>query len=342
MLKNKLFKEFLGSIVKGSIKYFAVREGKQVLYGLSFKSGQNLVKTHDKRFITKFGQLFGFSYTKLLKDIEEGDATVKETEGFIQDTTDYKKEVVLLYDKKNCVNIVSKKHKQLSMDEIHTMISRMVSKIPDAKPLGLTETEGGYINSYEIGTNPQMRMQVNINYGRNDAKGRASIRFTGGGHIFVCSNMIIPYVHKELRISKNMQLARPKIIHTLQVTEKTRKNVIVMFNEAKDAALMLAEKLRESEEIVVNRTLQDYCIKLIDAKHQIGEKYVKQIIERLREEKETLYGLSQAITWVGTRAEKQYIKDKLCSIGGQVILLGKEFPKLLENNLKTHEITVKQ
>lgn len=348
-VKPKLFKEIVGEILPDSLKYTQRIEKRKLLHNLSFDyktetAEINTLTTEDKRMITKLGQLYGFSYMQLLNDILTGNATVENTQKFMQDNIrDKQRKVVFLFDtKKQCVNFVSERHKQVSMVAMHKLITSTLGKLEGVSQLDTVETEGGYRNAYEIKKTPLLSVRVYVDYGRNDARGKASIRFEGGGYIFVCSNNIIPYVHQELRVNTSLNMARPKLIHTLNVTEQTKKNLILLFNEAKQSALLLTEKLEESKKVEMPRELQIYCLQLIEAKHQLGNKWLIEVKERLEKEEKTLYGLSQALTYVGTRSDVTYAQKKLCEIGGQVVLLGKELVPLLEKNLKEHKIDLNE
>jgi hypothetical protein len=340
-IENKIFREVIGEISANSVLFTQRVENRKLIHKLAFcyqaATLYNL-ETEDKKLITKLGQLYGFSYQKLLSDISDNQATVQDTEGFIRSYLEKPRKVVFLYDGKNCVNFVSERHKQVSMKKLHELVSGVLNKLPEFKQIDIVETAGGYKSIYEVGRTPSLSIRVNIDYGRNDAMGKASIRFEGGGHIFVCSNMIIPYVHKELKFSKNTLITKPKLIHTLHVSEHTKKNIVLLFNEAKDTALFLTDQLEASKSIKMARQLQIYILKLIEIKHKLGEKWIESVKHRLGEETETLYGLSQALTYVGTRADVQYAQRKLCEIGGQVVILGKELVPLLEKNLKEHKV----
>lgn len=338
-MKDKTFREVVGTVPSGSVKFY--NEDKKRILEFDLKSDETLhFKTNEKKTISKFGQLYGFSYQKLLSDLEDDKATINNTEDFIKNAVkDSGRTVVALVHGIALVNIVSERHKQLPMTEINQMIDDVVGGLEGVQDRGVTDTEGSYERHFQVGQTSAMSLDVDIDYGRNDARGRASIRFSGGGHIFVCSNMIIPYIHKELRVSTNLEaIQKPKIIHTLKVTEHTKANVIAMFNKAQESAVMLGKKLDESKTIKMERVLQKYAIKLIQSKHKVGGKWVESVLKRLQEEDETLYGLSQALTYTGTRADADYMKRRLCEVGGQVVLLGKELIPLLEKNLKEHNV----
>lgn len=72
----------------------------------------------------------------------------------------------------------------------------------------------------------------------------------------------------------------------------------------------------------------------------ISDKWMTLLMKRIEEEDETLFGLSQALTYIGTKAEAAYMKDRLCRVGGQVAILGEELVPLLEKNLKQHKVDV--
>lgn len=338
---DKTFREILGTVPSKNIRFYQDGEKKKFVFRVVEETGETHdFEVDDKRILTKFGELYGFSYQKLCDDLKGDKASIKDTEDFIKASVKNKpRKVVALVDRGAFVNIVSEKHRQLPMGEIDKMIKEVIGGVEGVRDLGTTDTENSYRSSYEVGTTAHMSIRVNIEYGRNDAKGRASIRFDGGGHIFVCSNMIIPYVHKEIRVSANIQsIQKPKIIHTLLVTEHTKKNILTMFNQAKETAIMMEKAIVESEKIPMERVLQEYALKLINAKHKLGDKWLDAVMLRLKEENETLYGLSQALTYVGTRADVEYMKRKLCELGGQVAFLGKELVPLMEKNLKEHNV----
>lgn len=146
-LVNKVFKEVHGKIIPESIKYYFNDEGKKKVHKLTFgykaegdESECQQIACDDKRFLTKLGQLYGFSYNKILKDFNEMKilSIQEEIQSHITD-----KPIVLLFKGKDCVNIVSERHKQLPMTKIHSMIMKVTKKM-SVLNVETKETEEGY------------------------------------------------------------------------------------------------------------------------------------------------------------------------------------------------------
>jgi hypothetical protein len=259
-----------------------------------------------------------------------------------QSIKDNDRTVVLLLDKDiKPVSVVSEEHKQLPLSKAFEIVDS-VAKTKKAVFIAKRDTGDSYVVEYEVGKNKDMSIRVSAYLGRNDALGRAGIRFEGGGNIFVCSNMIIPHVDRNVTMSTKTELLSVKIVHTTHVEERLKEQLIKSFDYAKKNSMLLAKKFTDSKSIKMSRELQRYTIGLIRQKHNLPDKWNYQIMSRIEQESETLYGLSQALTYVGSHMTgiDSVVGKTLQRIGGQVVLLGKDFTTLLKENLSNMGLKV--
>ena len=340
-IKAKTFAQVVGRVTPVTgLSYTKIDTMYLLKFGFQSDSDYITVQTLNKKMIGKFCQLMNVEYGQILADLQDGKTTVEQVQQQLQDAV-FKADreiVILRNDKGENVNFVSRKHKQLSMVDIHQMV-QTVGQDAGAKPIGMQETAEGYTAQFEVSIANLGSMRVLVDYGRNDAQGRASIRFEGAGNIFVCSNMIIPYIHKSITTSAKLeQFKNPKIIHTLGVDGVARNRAREMFLQASEQARVLFERLEASKLVPMERTIQRYALQLIKTKHNISEKQMEALYTQLENEEQTLFGLSQTLTWVGTRADSTSVKNTLCRVGGQVVLLGAGIVDIFKQNFAENNI----
>lgn len=342
-IQDKVFGKLPGKILPESI----VLEN---IYDLSFdfksKDSLHRFRVNDRRIVTKLCQLYGISHKNTVRDLRLSGKLmsdiVTELENTLRDTIKQNNRIVVLLTDEHIrvKSIVSEQHKQLPLSKAYEIVNSIANK-KGAKLVTSRETGQSYIVEYEVDTNRDMSVRVRAYLGRNDALGRAGIRFEGGGNIFVCSNMIVPHIDKDITLKGN-ELLNVKIVHTVNVEERLKNQLIKSFDYAKKNSQLLGRKLTQSKSIKMSRDLQKHCIELIRIKHNLPNKWNYYVKRRLEEETETLYGLSQALTYVGTHQCNidTEIQRKLQRIGGQVVLLGKDFVKLIEKSIKARGLIV--
>src|SRR4030042_6702129 len=182
-IKAKTFTEVVGHVTPVTgLSYTKIDTLYLLKFGFESDGDYQTIQILNKKTIGKFCQLMGLEYGKILDDMTQGVTTVEQTQQIIQDAVSKaNREIVLLKnDKGENVNIVSRKPKKLSMADIHGMV-QTVGLEANATPLGMVETIEGYKAQFEVSVANTMRMRVLVDYGRNDAQGRASIRFEGAG-----------------------------------------------------------------------------------------------------------------------------------------------------------------
>jgi hypothetical protein len=290
--------------------------------------------------------LYGVAHKNLIRGIrmtgKTGVQLVEQVEKKIKSAVkNVKRDIVVLTDENlKPVSVVSEQHKQLPLSKAYEIVDS-IAKNKKAVLVSKRDTGESYVVEYEVNRNRDMSVRVTAYLGRNDALGKAGIRFIGGGNIFVCSNAIIPHVDRDVQVKGN-ELLNVKIVHTTNVETRLKEQLIKSFDYAKKNATLVARRLTESKSIKMDRTLQKHCINLIRVKHELPDKWNTLLLKRLEEEQESLYGLSQCITYVGTHKcmEDSGISDKLKRIGGQVVLLGKDFVKLIERSFQKKGLEV--
>jgi hypothetical protein len=344
-IKDKTYAELSGKILHESIR---LEDLSTLSFAFESGKGTNVFRTEDKKVISKLCGLVGISYKKIVEDLREKGLDDLElfakSQKFISDAVKEEGRVfVLLLDEKlELVSVVSEQHKQLGLSKAFEIVDKIAKKKKAVFIESRETPQGSYIVEYEVGRDSNMSVRVNAYLGRNDALGRAGISFGGGGSIFVCSNMIIPYVDKDVMVRGGGGLLSTKIVHTLKVEERLKNQLAKSFDYAKNNALVLSEALKKSQKIKMPRNVQEHCLELIRLKHLLPEKWNSEIKVRLQSESETLFGLSQALTWVGSHKTTidSGIATKLQKLGGQVVLLGKDFTKLIEKSLQMRGIKV--
>ena len=326
-VEDKIFGRVVGKILSETI----IVDGNKISFDL--KSGEDVHRfTISDKISTKLFSLHGLS----------SQVVYKETQGVVKDVEDILKNAVVAYNRNvvvlvdeliKPVSIVSEQHKQLPLSKAQEIVEKVAGD-NGAKFVNRESFKGSYKFNYEIQSDSNMSVRVSAYLGRNDAIGKAGIYFQGSGHIFVCSNMIVPHLDKDVTTKSNGLMAT-KIVHTVNVEERLLSSLQKSFECAKSNANVLAKSFDASKTISMSRDLQMHCIELIRLKQNLPDTWVWQIKRQLREEVESLYGLSQALTWVGThRAEREStIAQKLQKIGGQIVLLGKDFVRLMETSL---------
>ena len=178
-----------------------------------------------------------------------------------------------------------------------------------------------------------MTYTVAVDLGRNDAKGEAGIHFNGGGGVIaVCSNQIMPYVSQSLQAEniKEVFTIKSKIVHVGEVSERVMENIQNCFKNAVSQSKAIEELLKQSQGIPMPRVQQLRALQLMRIKHKLTD-YAYYYIKKLNEETETLYGLSQCLTWVGTHKScSAKEKETLQKLGGQVLIVGDKILPLFE------------
>ena len=335
-VEDKVFGKIEGKILSDSISF------ADNSLSFDFKADKNLHRflVGDKRVISKIFQLYCGSYKKAFRDSVEKEISVGDALRKLVKSNS-RSVVLLVDDKVNVVFVVSEQHKQMPLSQAFGLVDKVATK-NGAVFVDKRDVAGSYAVTYDIGKNSEMSMRVTAYLGRNDAMGRSGLFFQGGGHIFVCSNMVIPHIDADVKFSSDVKLFATKIVHTLKIEERFKKQLQKSFDCAKKNAILLSDKFVESKSIKMSRALQEHCIKLVTLKNNLPDKWVSYALRQLAEEGETLYGLSQALTYVGTHFAglDSEIGKRLQRLGGQVVLLGKNFVKLIEKSLTAKGITV--
>lgn len=342
-VKDKTFGKLSGKIISETLTF-------ESQYGFSFDfKGEKSIhrfSVNDRRIVTKMCQLYGVSYKTISRDLRHIGKSGKDLIYEIQEKIksiikkNDRSVVLLTDDKLEPVSIVSEQHQQLPLSRAFEIVNSVALK-KGAKLVTSRDTGQSYLVEYEVNRNRDMSIRVRAYLGRNDAMGRAGITFEGGGNIFVCSNTIIPHVDRDIQF-KSKDLLHIKIVHTQNIEKRLEENLIKSFDAAKHNITVLSKALTESKKIKMSRVLQKHCVELIRLKHDLPDKWNFQILRQLEKEDESLYGLSQALTYVGTNiaSEDSTISKTLQKIGGQVVLLGKDFTKLIETSIKKRGLEV--
>lgn len=350
-LEDKTFNKVIGKIIPDSL-YIRLDDNEISFEIETQDKKRQWYKSTEKFVVSKVFSLFGISRKELLKDVHEGKSSEAEIIQFIKNTIkDKNRDIVILLDEKESLaNVVTKRHKQVPIKDLYEKVETV------ATAAGFTinkvvDTGDSYNIVLGTGQNTDLvESTVNVNLGRNDSRGRAGIQVTGTGNIFICSNQIIADVSKDVQVNaEKLGITVPKVqklIHTTNIGRRFLEKLEQNLEAAKQGAKILAVKLAESQNIKISRKEQIETIKLIQKKHNIGEKWVSILIDELYKEdnkepehKETLYQLSQAITFVGTHYQlgSENIRNTLCKIGGQVVILGKDFVNLIKETLQEKE-----
>lgn len=332
-IRPKMFDEVEGRIEHSSIRLERVGDGE---YCFSFdfvnKDGKReTFLTNSKRVILKFGYLYGFSVAQLKEEIEDKKATIESVNKFIRDTVSEKpKTTKLLLHGGELVNIVSDRHKQVSMVEVIKRVD-MIAREFRFKKEKVVDLPDSYNLIYSVGKARLMGMFVHVKLGKNDGYGHASLRFQAAGNIFACTNEIIPFVHKSVQFSFEHLARSKRVFHTKMFEEHASNEIRANFVASVSAAKELDQKLLESKKVVMPRVEQVKLLNLVAHKFGLGEKWRKRLLERIEKEKETLYGASQAITFVATHIDGgSGVRERMKRIGGTVVLLGKEVMPLIK------------
>lgn len=336
-VEDKIFGSIVGKIIPESV----VVDNEAISF--DFKAGKNIHRfAIADKISTKLFSLHGLSMREVYKETM---GNVSDVEECLRNAIKaYNRNVVVLVDDKILsVSIVSEQHKQLPLSEAFKMVDAVAQK-NGAKLVSKSQVSGSYRFDYEIANDANMSLRVSAFLGRNDALGRGGISFSGAGHIFVCSNMIVPHIDADVKFtaSSNDKLMATKIVHTLNIESRLYESLQKSFECAKQNILVLSRAFEASRKIKMSRELQLHCIELITLKKTLPDTWNWQVRKQLRNEEETLYGLSQAFTYVGTHVadkESAVAKD-LLKIGGQVVLLGDKFVELIRTSIKNKGLIV--
>ena len=342
-VKDKTFGRIVGKIVPETLHF-------ESQYGMSFdfksKDSIHRFSMNDRRVVTKMCQLYGTSYKNISRDRrlhgKSGIGLISSIEDEIKKVMKRTDRTVVLLTDENVkpISIVSEQHQQLSLSKAYKIV-QSVAKKKGAKLVTSRDTGRSYLVEYEVGKDKDMSIRVSGYLGRNDAMGQAGITFQGGGNIFVCSNAIVPHIDSDVQF-KGKELMNVKIVHTKNVEGRLEEQLIKSFDAAKNSSNVLSEAFKKCKKIPMSRVLQEHCIELIKLKHNVPEKWEKTLQTRLLKESETLYGLSQCLTYVGTHMaqEDSTIAGTLQRMGGQVVLLGKDFVRLIRKSIEKRGLEV--
>jgi hypothetical protein len=346
VIEDKTFASVKGTIVPES---FVLENLNKFSFEFVSETGKNKFSSEDKRVISKLCSLLGISYMKITQDArnERGEMDrqgLDEIQDFIGSTINGvgRTFVLLLGQSLELVSIVSEQHKQMPLSKAYEIMDS-VAKDKGAKFISKTETrQGSYSVQYQVGQNPDMAMTVTAYLGKNSALGKSGLAFIGGGRVFVCSNMIVPHIDADVKFSSDSKLASVKLVHTTGIDDRLRTQLIKSFESAQKNSELLGKAFVASKAIPMSRQLQVHCVDLMHIKMNMPEKWVYEVKRQLRNETETLYGLSQALTWVGTHRAvgESTIASQLQKLGGQVVLLGDKFVELIEKSIKSKGLEV--
>ena len=329
----KVFSKVLCSVVPESI-VLNIPSWKEKTLKFSVKkednSMQEIVLT-DSALICKFGQFHGFSMVKLFEDLVDKVTTPESTNEWVKKTVISKnRKVVLLLDEQSkIISLVSENHAQMPLNDIYNLVKAKAEEL-GMKIVSEGETKGSYSVEFEVANDQFSSSRVKVYLGRNDALGRSSVAFSGAGNIFVCSNMILPYVHRSIQAKTNMIVEPRRIVHVIGIDDKLRERITECLVVAQKQTFEMREKINIALGLEMPKAIQLYSIDLINKKFNFPKKYLDMVRNKLVSENETLFGLSQAFTFVGTHEAEGDMKEKLCKIGGQIVYLGNDFVKLME------------
>lgn len=336
-IEPRLYEEIEGKIDAETVELSMETWKKKEL---KVKLEANPEKTYiilNSGIICKFGHLFGFSVFNLFKDLREKGTNIGDINNWVRETIKSRnKEVTLLLEKGQVKSVVSKNHKQMALDKVYSLVKSRAESM-GLKTVSETEGKGTYQVEFEVGQDSVSSYRIRVSLGRNDALGRSSITFGGSGNVFVCSNQILPYVHRSVQVKDFMKVEPVRIIHVQGVDEKVSQRVEQCISQAKLVSTQFGEKLKLSQNTHMARSVQIKAINLMQERFIFPEKWLEALLIKINKEEETVFGLSQALTWVGTHEAKGEMKEKLCKLGGQVCLLGNDLVKLLEEIVKKDE-----
>jgi hypothetical protein len=354
-IEEKKFGKTIGKIVPESV--FFRLEDNEISFEVETVNGREWFKSNEKIVVSKVFSLFNISRKELLQQVKDLKTTETDLLTFVRQTIKDKNRdlVILTNEKEDLVNVVTKRHKQISIKNIY---DRVVNVANDAGFVvkNVAETDSSYQIVLKNGTkNDVAQSQVNVHLGRNDSRGRAGIHIQGSSNVFVCSNQIIADAGRDvMKHSKDLGLKIPKpgkLIHTTNIGERFTERIKNEIDNAKKASILVAEKLAESRFVPFSREEQVKTIDLIQKRHNIGKKYVKLLKYQLFKEdqkepqyKETLYQLSQVLTYIGSHydAGGVEIRKLLCKLGGQVVILGKAFTEVIKESIQQKEKPIVQ
>ena len=351
-IEDKTFKDVAGSVQQSSFVYgnFIVsvpsqwsdrtyqREVTGIKFNLECEDGNiKAISTEDETSMTKLGSLYGFSFNQLINGRDENNAKLsneKISEFVNQTIADKPRSIVLLFDENELlVSIVSKRHTQMKLSAIAEAVRKAAGK-EGVEEIKCQEVNGSYKLVFKTGQGKLMTYTVAVDLGRNDAKGKAGIHFNGGGGVIaVCSNQIMPYVSQSLQAEniKEVFTIKSKIVHVGEVSERVLTNIQNSFKNAVSQSKAIEELLEQSQSIPMPRVQQLRALQLMRIKHKLTDYAYYYIKKQLNEETETLYGLSQCLTWVGTHKScSAKEKETLQKLGGQVLIVGDKILPLFE------------
>lgn len=346
-VESKVYAKVAGKVVPESVNLeLGSRKDMSLKFQVLAEDGtKKEYKITNSTIICKFGQLHGFSVSKLYEDLGNEVTTAEDTNSWVQRAIEGKNRniVVLLGEKGEAISLVSEKHKQVPLDSIYRAIKQKAEE-QGMRIVKEAKTGESYAVNFEVGRNNMMSFQVAVYLGRNDALGRGSITFSGSGGIFVCSNQIIAYSHRSVaKHSNNASIQPRRLFHVIGVDERIQKQIEECLVNAKEQIFELGKKLEESQKIELSRAMQFKALNLIQEKFKFGDKYLSAVRRKLYSESETLFGLSQSLTYVGTHeVENADIKDKLCKLGGQVVYLGADLVQLLTEIVEKDKVQEKE
>jgi len=344
-IENKTFGSVTGKIEPESL-FFNLTRGK-LAFNVNTKDGEVWYETEEPTVVSKFLRFFGINRKELVRQFKDEESTASQINAFVRETiTDKNRELVFLVnDKKDLRQVVSKKHVQIPLNDIAEVV-KTLAKEQGFHMKGVSDTGETYKIQLMNSATQMMDTNIDIFLGRNDSRGPAGIRIRGSGHIFVCSNQIIAHVDRDVQTNADKlgmdipKIEAQKLIHTSNLGQRFKEAVLKQMKAAKQFSDVLGKKLTESQYIKMDRKAQEKTLEQIALKHNISKKLLRELkFELIKhddkepEYRETLYQLSQVLTGFGTHGglESSAIQEKLCKLGGQVVLLGKDFTTLMED-----------
>ena len=350
-IKDIYFKMIQGKVAPETLEWMP--ESKQRDEGLVFQfvpsEGERINVELSKGIGEKLATLYGVTVQELNDvakqvkargvDDRNQEATAK-TALLRNAITD--KDIVLLVDEKGSLrNVVSTKHKQVSLvgvsDTINTVAMQRGYTLKSVIDRG---------NTFEITYSApkilsEMTSLVKVYLGKNDAMGKSGVHFEGGGNITVCANIIVAHVENQFRGQLEMPITHVKIVHLQNIDERIAE-LVNSFEKIENLNEQINKLLVSAKNKLMSRSEQVYAIDLLRAKYGISEKVYELLKAHLDLETETLYGLSQTLTFVGTHeaktkdGETNYgVQNQLCRLGGQILILG---PKLVDALRKDEKV----
>ena len=235
------------------------------------------------------------------------------------------------------VNVVSTKHRQVPLTKINALVNDTAKKL-GFEEREMTDSAGSYTKTFNVKEGSERTAFFSVYFGRNDSLGSASLRFSSGSRIKVCSNTIMSFVDSEMlkELQKGEKVAMPipnyiRTFHTTNIEQRVAQRIEMMMKGAIENSMRFDKAIEAASAVKLNRAKQKDLLKKIVILKAVGEKAEKEILDQLEKEEETVFGLSQAMTFVGSHSNKigESTKHQLTAYGGAVVWLNKNIEAVI-------------